>query len=562
MTVDLVAGTAQDGFGNTDHFTGIQIVQGSGYGDLLMGDGGDNILDGSSPRQPDGTDGVDTLVGGGGSDTLIGGTGFDVAVFDGQPGHIEFDGYGGLVFQFDDQGSLAATSRLDSIEKIVGTGGNDIYDASSGFGPNNSVGFDEFEGRGGDDTIMGSGSTRLDYFDASSGVRVDFTPLDSSMPGAMGTASGDFSVGTDMFDSGVIGVRGSNAGDMFLGSSADEIFGGRGGADTIDGGAGTNSADYFDAPSRVVVDLSANLASDDGYGFQDSLTHIQNVIGSANNDSLTGDSANNLLTGNAGDDVLIGLGGDDTLSGGDGNDILVGGGGNDVLNGGNGFDEANYANASGPVDVQLAFATADEYDAGGSNIVSTDTLTSIEWVVGSGFDDTLSGTTGDDVLRGGDGNDLIFGGDGSDMLEGGGGADTFEYFNPTLDISANELRGPSRPGDIIADFQSGTDKIQIDVGASGFNIAFLSGGDNVLAEGTNFSTILEAYHGDNFGMNASVADGYGGLIYSTVDQTLYYDQDGSQPGYSVVASFQGFAPGTSISDAHLLASDVHALVSG
>ena len=519
IVVDLAAGTAQDGFGDTDTFTGIQIVRGSAYSDLISGDSGANLLDGSSVRQIEGSDGQDVLVGRGGADTLIGGTDFDVAVFAGAPGHIEVNVPAGTVDQYDSMGSLAATATLDSIEKIVGTDSADTY--LGGAGPNASVPFDVFEGRGGDDLITGGGHTRLDFADASSGVEVTFTA-----PGT-GTATGDSSIGTDTF-TGVEGVRGSDASDVFTGSSADEFFRGRGGADTIDGGGnGTDhdTVDYLDSPGAVHVDLSLNQTTDDGYGFVDTLTDIENVSGSGNNDVLAGD-------GNA-----------NVLAGGDGNDVLFGGGGNDTLDGGNGFDEANYSSDTAAVTVNLGANTATDGFGG------TDTLSSIEWVTGSAYDDTITGDSNANTLRGGDGNDTITGGAGSDILEGGSGADTFNYdgVGDGTSIATNEVRGPSRVGDILVDFQSDTDSILVD--RSAFNVSEAG----ILVEGTNFSTITDAYDGTNAGTNADYGSS-GTFIYSTADQTLYYDGNGASAGYTIVATLQGHAPG----DVALHAGDINA----
>ncbi len=570
VTVNLATGTALDGFGNTDQFSGIQIVQGSGYGDLLIGDSGDNILDGSSPQQPDGTDGIDTLIGGGGSDTLIGGTGFDIASFADQPGHIEVNGYGGTVNQYDDTNTLTATSTVSSIEKVIGTDGNDIYDSSSGLNSANSAGYDVFEGGGGNDTIFGSGVTRLDFLHASSGVTVDFTPLDSD---GMGTATGDSSVGTDMFDAGVVGVRGSDAGDLFMGSSADEFFRGRGGEDTIDGGGGTNGAAYLDSPGVVRVDLQLGQATDDGYGFIDYLTNIQNLYGSANNDVLLGDSNANLILGEDGDDNLVGRGGNDTLLGGNGNDILFGGGGNDSIDGGNGIDEVSYASDTArdgmSQGVTVTLGDSSVPGSASDGFGGTDTLTNIEWVTGSLFNDTITGNSGDNVLRGLDGNDVLQGNGGSDLLEGGAGADVFMYTDAgnlanasgqpgdgTL-ILSNTPRGPSNVGDILADFQTGQDILYFN--STGFNNVYADNLDHTLTDTSmdshsHFTTITTAYDGT---LTSGLNDFYDAqdptFIYSTADQTLYFDPNGSTAGYTVVASLQGHAPG----DVALNASDVH-----
>jgi Ca2+-binding RTX toxin-like protein len=49
----------------------------------------------------------------------------------------------------------------------------------------------------------------------------------------------------------------------------------------------------------------------------------------------------------------------------------------------------------------------------------TDTLTSIENLVGSDFNDTLTGDAGANKLEGGVGNDTLNGGLGNDTLDGG-----------------------------------------------------------------------------------------------------------------------------------------------
>ena len=68
----------------------------------------------------------------------------------------------------------------------------------------------------------------------------------------------------------------------------------------------------------------------------------QNVmVGTANNDTVSGNNENNLLYGLNGDDTLYGGDGNDRLYGGAGNDRLYGENGNDTLNGGAGNDYLN-----------------------------------------------------------------------------------------------------------------------------------------------------------------------------------------------------------------------------
>ncbi|MCB0257433.1 MAG: hypothetical protein KDI55_27230, partial [Anaerolineae bacterium] len=69
----------------------------------------------------------------------------------------------------------------------------------------------------------------------------------------------------------------------------------------------------------------------------DTLTNIENLIGSDHADTLTGNDVANVITGGAGDDII---------SGGDGDDTLIGGEGADQLDGGSGSDTVSYADSS------------------------------------------------------------------------------------------------------------------------------------------------------------------------------------------------------------------------
>ncbi|MBI3042463.1 MAG: hypothetical protein HYY78_06525 [Betaproteobacteria bacterium] len=94
------------------------------------------------------------------------------------------------------------------------------------------------------------------------------------------------------------------------------------GIDTLIGLGTNDTASYADAPSGVSVNLAGGAAIDDGYGSFDNLTGIENVTGSAFNDTLTGDAFANVLKGGAGNDTLTGGGGDDALTGGSGADVF------------------------------------------------------------------------------------------------------------------------------------------------------------------------------------------------------------------------------------------------
>jgi Ca2+-binding RTX toxin-like protein len=139
----------------------------------------------------------------------------------------------------------------------------------------------------------------------------------------------------------------------------------------------------------VVVNLNG-LASSGGDAAGDMLSNIEIVKGS---------SLGDIITGGAADEQLYGNGGADTL---------VGGAGADLLDGGTGTDTADYSAASAAVTISLDGTAGSGAEAAG------DTIVNIEQLIGSGFNDTLGGSTGDDTLWAGAGNDTVSGGAGND----------------------------------------------------------------------------------------------------------------------------------------------------
>ena len=160
-----------------------------------------------------------------------------------------------------------------------------------------------------------------------------------------------------------------------------------------------------------------------------------------------------IMDGGLGDDIINAGAGDDVLLGGAGNDVLIGGEGADVLDGGAGFDIASYADALQGVIVVLASGTGLGGDAQG------DTLTNIEGVIGTSFDDTLIGDDGDNLLIGGAGSDIIIGGEGTDTtkIQGDFGEYTITRADDgTITVTAPDIDGV--PGDV--DILTGIEIIQ------------------------------------------------------------------------------------------------------
>ncbi|AZD14495.1 retention module-containing protein [Pseudomonas chlororaphis] len=125
-------------------------------------------------------------------------------------------------------------------------------------------------------------------------------------------------------------IAGSGNNTLHGDAGNDLLFGGQGN-DLLDGGTGNDTASYAHASAGVTVDLSLLGAQNTGGAGTDTLTAIENLVGSNYNDTLTGDNNANIITGGLGNDVLNGGGGDDLLIGGMGNNTLTGGSGSDTF---------------------------------------------------------------------------------------------------------------------------------------------------------------------------------------------------------------------------------------
>jgi len=192
-------------------------------------------------------------------------------------------------------------------------------------------------------------------------------------------------------DDVVVGTAGD---DIVCGVGGDDVLRGGAGNDLLIGGPGTDTTDHSNAGSGVAVALAAGTATGQG---TDTLVSIESAIGSPFSDVLAGDDGHNTLRGGGGDDRLVGRGGNDTLLGGEGSDT------------------ADYSRSSSGVVVDLAAGTA---SGDGS-----DSLRSMENLVGSAHGDTLLGDAGANSLNGLSGGDIIRGRGENDVLRGGRGAD-------------------------------------------------------------------------------------------------------------------------------------------
>ncbi|MFJ2319919.1 retention module-containing protein [Pseudomonas sp. NPDC087817] len=135
-------------------------------------------------------------------------------------------------------------------------------------------------------------------------------------------------------------TAGSGNNEMHGGAGNDLLYSGPGN-DLLDGGMGIDTASYAHATAGVTVNLGLLGAQNTVGAGTDTLTAIENLVGSNFNDTLTGDNNNNVINGGLGNDILNGGGGDDLLIGGMGNNTMTGGAGADTfqwLKGNSGHD--------------------------------------------------------------------------------------------------------------------------------------------------------------------------------------------------------------------------------
>ncbi len=354
-----------------------------------------------------------------------------------------------------------------------------------------------------DDTILGAsgahtidggpGTNTIDYSAAPAGVTVDL---------ATGTADNGWSY-TDTLTN-IQNVTGSAYSDIITGDSHDNVIDGGAGSNTLNGGGGTNTLDYSHDPASVYVDLSSGIATN-GYSGTDTISNFQNVIGSDHGDTIIGNSANNVITGGAGDDLVINGGGSNTYDGGDGTNTL------------------SYANDPSGVMVDLSTGTATNGWAG------TDTITHFQNVIGSVYDDVITGNSLDNVIDGGAGNNT---------LDGGGGTNTLDYSHDPagviVDLSAGTATNGFGGTDTISNFQNV-------IGSDHGDVITTSAGDNnIITCGAGDDTVIIAGSGNN------EYDGGGGtntLSYALDPSGAYVDlYDGyvynGFGGYDSITNFQ------------------------
>ena len=181
--------------------------------------------------------------------------------------------------------------------------GDDVLDGGAGD--------DTLHGGGGDDSLTGGAGA--DVIDGGDGTdTADYSGADGTVIANLGSgyAAKDGQGAIDQLID-VENLTGGDHSDILRGDGGSNVLDGGLGDDTLIGGHGSDTAGFV-GDDAVVVDLAAGTATGQG---DDTLSGIENVVGSAANDTITGDGVDNLLIGGTGADIL---------TGGAGNDILIG----------------------------------------------------------------------------------------------------------------------------------------------------------------------------------------------------------------------------------------------
>ena len=486
VTVDLAAGTA-DGDASVGHdtFTGVNRVRGSYFADTLLGS-----------NNPSGT--AEFFEGRGGDDFIDGRGGFDRAVYLNEDAAIVVHLAAGDVFG----GPNTGHDTLRSIESIFGTNFADTFDATGFTASSTNAGsagvngagaaFNEFEGAGGNDTIIGNGNTRIAFYDATAGVTVTFTSIGAGT--SQSTASGDAAgVGIDTF-SGVNSVRGSAFDDIigpdagnnvFDGQAGNDTLWGGGGNDTLIGGDGIDRALYVDATGPITVNMAAGTVSGAGVGV-DTLSSVESIRGSNFADNYDASNFSSTST-NAGSNGTF--------------NVFVGGSGDDTITG-NGNTQVQYFNATSAVLITLG-ANGSGSASGDSSVGNDIFVSGVNNVLGSNFNDTYNAS----AFTSSSGAFNQFQGlGGNDTITGNGGTQLY-YAGSTAGISVTLNAGGG--GTVTGNSSVGTDTI--------------NGGVNSI-QGSNFNDTYNAsaFSSPSGSFNQFLGNGGNDTITGNGNTQLYY----------------------------------------
>lgn len=398
-----------------------------------------------------------------------------------------------------------------------------------------SVSDPRFEIRNTDQLWLKAGAMPTLDFEAAPTVTVSVTVRD--LGGGTGSLSKSQSFTFNLQDRDDV-VVGTASADTLIGQSGRDLLSGLQGNDTLDGLAGND--DLIGAVGLDTLDGGDGNDLLDGGDDNDTLrggSGIDRLVGGAGNDLLiagdgddrvsvtTGDpwnnAANGYVRGGGGDDTIQDGQGRDSAWGEDGNDTYLvhqdGGAVNDFFDGGTGTNTISFATFTSGATASLSARLGTDPS---QTVTYGDNYANVQNVVGSLYDDALTGDTGINTIWGGDGSDRLDGSAGDDVLDGGAGNDTL-----LGGAGSDTLQGGQ--GDDYLDAQSGNDKL---IGGSGNDI--LIGGDDSDTYLLDINSAADEIR--NFDPSGDDIDVIG---YENIDRSrLWFQRIGNDLTISVVGS--------------------------
>ncbi len=451
------------GLGSLDGFSGTEASISGGFTNINSYVGSTSTSDSLTGRDVDTTWAVDgtNLYSNGSNqlsytaiEILIGGSAADIFNISGNRVFILRGGAGNDVFNFANgavlTGSIAGGEGNDTLSFAAYTSARNVVLTSAGA-----------DGFGGTQAAITAGFGGIDTLIGSSAATDTLTGLNAEAVFNIAASHSYTSGGYTLSFSSYENLVGGSAADTFAFIGTGTLSG------TINGSGGTDTIDYSAYSTGATVNLNTGMATALGGGVVGRLSNVENITGSAFNDSLTGDAGANVFRGLNGNDTLTGLGGNDTyiFVDGFGQDTIVeaAAGGSDTLDfsavtnglslninassltGGYGAnsitlngltaevliaslaDDIFNFTAGGSFNGSInGFTGIDTFDyhlyTGGVNVnlstgAATGTLgvSNIENLIGSNYADTLTGDDHDNVITGGAGNDMLTGLGGNDL---------------------------------------------------------------------------------------------------------------------------------------------------
>jgi len=205
----------------------------------------------------------------------------------------------------------------DQVISIVIDGHNEVFSGTANNDVmNGTVYGDTMSGGDGNDVYRVNNTADVVVENANQGedtvqASVTYT-LGANVEDLNQSGNGNIDATGNTLDNLIVGNNGSNvlsglAGDDVLrgGAGSDTLLGGAG-DDNMDGGIGIDTVSYANAAGSVTVSLALTGFQNTGSDGFDKIQNVENITGSAFDDTLSGNADRNVITGGGGADHLTG----------------------------------------------------------------------------------------------------------------------------------------------------------------------------------------------------------------------------------------------------------------